>query len=298
MMKLGIIGTGLIGGSIALDLRNLNVTSRVLGMDQNSENLKDALTLGIIDEIADLKTMCEQCDLVIVAIPVSASLEILKLCLDDLSPTGTLMDVGSTKGKIWESIQGHPRRKSLVLTHPMAGTEYSGPSAAHRGLFLGKAAVICNEQENEENSLSKIRFMYETLGMRLISMNANDHDLHVAYVSHLSHISSFLLANTVLAKERDEKKIFDLASGGFESTVRLAKSSPEMWAPIFEQNQVPITRALGDYIELLKEFHTQLSKGNFDYLKNKMQQANEIRRVLSQIQMTKASATPPREVRK
>ena len=282
-MKLAVIGLGLIGGSLALDLREKGFVKEVLGVDQNTAHTEEALKLGLVNRICTLAEACSEADLIVIATPVSAISQLLPQVLDLVSSGATVTDVGSTKSEICKSIAQHPRRKQYVSSHPMAGTEFSGPSAAIRELFIGKAAVICDKNESNPDSVDLIEKMYSALQMRLVFMNSHEHDLHAAYVSHLSHISSFVLANTVLEKEKDVDAIFNLASGGFESTVRLAKSSPEMWAPIFEQNKTFITEALGEYIERLKSFRESIIAKDFNQTKKYMANANEIRRVLIQI---------------
>jgi prephenate dehydrogenase len=226
---------------------------------------------------------CKTSDIIVIATPVHSISKLLPAALDLMKPGAAITDVGSTKKQIAEAVKNHPKRKQYVASHPMAGTEFSGPSAAHLGLFKGKAAVICDEAFSDQTAAKIVRALYEALQMRLISMESGAHDLHAAYVSHLSHITSFVLANTVLDKEKDVDAIFNLASGGFESTVRLAKSSPDMWAPIFEQNNIFIAEALGAYIDRLKRFHEHLQNKDFSQTRTEMEKANGIKRVLEQI---------------
>ena len=282
-MKLAVVGLGLIGGSIALDLKAAGFVKEVMGVDDNAAHQEQARILNLVDRITDLKTACAEADIIVLAVPVNHISILLPPVLDSISDHATVTDVGSTKLKIAESVKKHTKRKRFVASHPMAGTEHSGPSAAHVGLFKGRAAVICDADESDPDCVKIIEALYGALQMRLISMKSAEHDLHAAYVSHLSHISSFVLANTVLDKEKDADAIFNLASGGFESTVRLAKSSPSMWAPIFEQNQTYIPEALGAYIDRLKLFHESLTAQNFNQTKKYMEQSNEIKRVLSEL---------------
>ena len=282
-MKLAVVGLGLIGGSLALDLHSNRFVREVLGVDESKSHAEEAMKLKLLDRNCTLEEACAEADLVVIATPVSSIANLLPRILDLVSPQATVTDVGSTKSQISKLISGHKNRKQYVASHPMAGTEFSGPSAAVRGLFQGKAAVICDQEESDPRCVRVIEQMYEALQMRLVFMNSHEHDLHAAYVSHLSHISSFVLANTVLEKEKDVDAIFNLASGGFESTVRLAKSSPEMWAPIFEQNETFIAEALGEYIERLKQFHQSILSKEFNETKKYMKNANEIRRILLQI---------------
>jgi prephenate dehydrogenase len=282
-MKLTVIGLGLIGGSLALDLRSKNFAASVIGVDENDEHCQQARNRGLVDEIQKIEKAVVGADLVILAVPVDAILRLLPKVLDLIGADTTVTDMGSTKSAIVQSVKSHSRRAQFVASHPMAGTEHSGPLAALRGLFADRTAVICDAEASNPRDLRRVDEMFEVLKMRTIHMSAEEHDLHTAYISHLSHISSFVLANTVLAKEKNVSTIFDLAGGGFESTVRLAKSSPAMWSPIFEQNLQNISDALGTYIEQLTEFHGSLKAKNFSKTKIMMNGANEIGRVLQNI---------------
>lgn len=283
-MKLAVVGLGLIGGSMALDLKDLHAVTHVYGVDQSAAHANEALELKLIDEAVTLDEACKLADFIVLSTPVNSLSKLLPYVLDRIGPDTTVIDVGSTKAKICEAVSDHPKRHQFVSTHPMAGTEFSGPKAAHQGLFMNKALVICDGERSSAEHLKRVIDVYHKLGMRVLSMNATAHDLHAAYVSHLSHISSFVLANTVLDKEKNVNAIFDLAAGGFESTVRLAKSSPEMWAPIFEQNHEHIVEALSAYIDHLKDFHEKLVNRDFQGTKVLMKQSNEIKRVLEKIQ--------------
>ncbi|SHK56022.1 prephenate dehydrogenase [Epilithonimonas mollis] len=279
-MKIGIIGTGLIGGSIALKLKEKNTATHIVGIDQNDDNLNKALKLKIIDEKADFETGIRSSELLIIAIPVDAAKKILPQILDLINGNQTVMDVGSTKSGIVEAIRNHPNRKRFVAFHPMWGTENSGPEAATRDSFTGKAGVICNQQESDKDALEKVEKVIENLEMHPIYMDADAHDVHTAYISHISHITSYALANTVLEKEREEETIFQLASSGFSSTVRLAKSHPEMWVPIFRQNKENVLDVLNEHISQLRKFKSALEKENFDYLEELIVNANKIRGIL------------------
>jgi prephenate dehydrogenase len=282
-MKLAIVGLGLIGGSMALDLKAAGFATFVVGVDGNPDHAEKAKLLGLVEKTESFDEACSTADVIVIATPVHSISKLIPLALDKMKKGAVVTDVGSTKKQIGETVANHSKRNQYVPSHPMAGTEYSGPGAAHLGLFKGKAAVICDEEKSLPSAVKLIREMYEAMQMRLISMESSAHDMHAAYVSHLSHITSFVLANTVLDKEKDVDAIFNLASGGFESTVRLAKSSPDMWAPIFEQNNAFITEALGAYIDRLKNFHESLKAKDFTQTRNYMEQANEISRVLEQI---------------
>lgn len=279
-MKIGIIGTGLIGGSIALKLKEKNFTNFVYGIDQNEENLNKALELNIIDEKSDFEDGIRKADLIIVAIPVDAAKKILPDILDLINENQVVMDVGSTKSGIVNAIKNHPKRKRFVAFHPMWGTENSGPQAATTESFTGKAAVICNSEESDKNALATVEQLIQNLEMHPIYMQADAHDMHTAYISHISHITSYALANTVLEKEREEDRIFQLASSGFSSTVRLAKSHPEMWVPIFRQNKENVLDVLNEHISQLRKFKSALEKENFDYLEELIVNANKIRGIL------------------
>jgi prephenate dehydrogenase len=278
-MRVAIVGIGLIGGSMALALKENGFADWVIGVDANPEHQKLALELKLVDEIVPLNEAVVKSDLIILAIPVNAAEKLLPGLLDQVH-LQVLMDVGSTKEGLLKCIQNHPKRGRFVATHPMWGTENSGPTAAVAGAFLDKATVICNKEETDADALDLVEKMYQTLGMHLVYMNAKAHDVHVAYVSHISHITSFALANTVLEKERGEDNIFELASGGFESTVRLAKSNSDMWVPIFMQNKENVLDVLNEHISQLRKFKSCLEKENFEYLKELIEQANGIKRIL------------------
>ncbi|MCD0477534.1 prephenate dehydrogenase [Chryseobacterium sp. LC2016-29] len=279
-MKISIIGVGLIGGSIALKLKQKKTADFIYGIDNNTENLDEALTLNIINEKADLKTGIQNSDLVIIAIPVDSARKILPEVLDLISDQQTVMDVGSTKSGIVNAVKNHPKRSRFVAFHPMWGTENHGPRSAVAESFSGKAGVICNREESAEDALELVENIVKSLDMHLIYMNAEDHDIHTAYISHISHITSYALANTVLEKEKEEDTIFQLASSGFSSTVRLAKSHPEMWVPIFKQNKENVLDVLNEHISQLRKFKSALEKDNFEYLEELISNANKIRGIL------------------
>lgn len=270
---------------MAKDLRKKGVATRLVGVDLNDDHATKALEIGLVDELATLEKALPASDLVIVCIPVSAIQNLLPRLLDLVSETATVIDAGSTKALICEAVKDHPRRKQFVAAHPIAGTENSGPSAALEGLFKNKTNIICERERSGEQALKMAEKVFHALEMKTTFMGASEHDKHVAYVSHLSHVSSFLLGQTVLDIERDEKNIFMLAGSGLASTVRLAKSSPDMWAPIFEQNSHYLRQALEEYIAHLQRFHKHLVNHETDKLYEIMTQANEIRRVLSGIEL-------------
>lgn len=278
-MKITIIGTGLIGGSLSLTLREKGWVTHVIGVDNNPIHAARAVELQLVDEITDISTAIAKSDLIILSTPINAAEDMLPQILDQITHQ-VVMDVGSTKKIICESVAHHPKRGRFVATHPMWGTEYSGPDAAVRAAFANKATVICSKEESDEDAVQKVEELYKTLGMHILYMKADDHDVHVAYVSHISHITSFALANTVLEKEREEDAIFELASGGFESTVRLAKSNPAMWVPIFMQNRDNVLDVLNEHIAQLRKFKACLEKENYDYLQELIENANGIKRIL------------------
>src|SRR6478736_5050516 len=284
-MKTTVIGLGLIGGSMAIDLRKAGIATELIGVDLNSANGLKAVELGLVDKILPEENALAMADLVIIAIPVNAACAFLSPVLDAVKKGAVVIDTGSTKNLICKSVSKHPKRSQLVAAHPLAGTKNSGPTAALEGLFQGKTNIICEQDKSSEESLAVAKKIFDALGMTTIFMEPEEHDRHVAYVSHLSHVSSFLLGQTVLDIERDEKNIFDLAGSGFASTVRLAKSSPDMWAPIFEQNAEYLSQALLEYIMHLQKFQYYLMKRDVNELHRIMKDANHIREVLNGIEL-------------
>lgn len=279
-MTVSVVGIGLIGGSFALALKDKGLASKLIGVESSKEHRKKALDLGLVDEIKELDEAIEESDVIFLAVPVDAVEKLLPSILEKVNKKQVVLDAGSTKEGIVDVIKDHPNRNRFVATHPMWGTEYSGPQAAVHGAFEGKATVICNKEESDKDAVELVEKFYKQLGMHLVYMNAKDHDVHVAYVSHISHITSFALANTVLEKEREEDAIFELASGGFESTVRLAKSNPITWASIFMQNRENVLDVLNEHISQLRKFKACLEKENYGYLEELMVNANKIKKVL------------------
>ncbi len=275
-----IVGVGLISGSFALAMREKDLATNIIGVSRTTASLIRAKELGIIDEALPLEEAITKSDLIYVAIPVDATIPVMQKIMDLVTDKQIVADAGSTKFALCKALENHPMRKQFVASHPMWGTEYSGPEAAVRGAFAGRACVICEKELSDESAVEKIEFIYKTLGMNIIYMDAKSHDTHAAYVSHISHITSFALANTVLEKEKEEDTIFELAGGGFESTVRLAKSNPAMWAPIFMQNRENVLDVLNEHISQLRKFKTSLEKENFEYLVELMNNANKIKRIL------------------
>lgn len=279
-MRTAIIGLGLIGGSMAIDLRKAGLATRLVGVDKNNEHASRALELGLVDSVGDLADVVAEADLVLTAIPVNAIKTVVMSVLDHVSPKAVVIDTGSTKSMICKAIEDHPRRSQFVAAHPLAGTENSGPDAAFAGLFINKTNIVCEKEKSSDEALNVASRIFAALEMRTIFMGPVEHDKHVAYVSHLSHVSAFLLGQTVLDIEKDEKNIFNLAGSGFASTVRLAKSSPDMWAPIFEQNAEYLSQALLEYIMHLQKFQYHLMKRDVKELHRIMTNANHIRKVL------------------
>lgn len=275
-----IVGVGLIGGSFALALKENDLAKNIIGVDTNEQNLEKALALGLIDEGLSLVDAVKKSSLIFLAIPVDATVTVVEKLLKLITPNHIVADAGSTKLAFCNVLQNHPLRKRFVATHPMWGTEHSGPEAAVKGAFNGKACVICDKENSADDAVETLEFLYKKIGMHLVYMNAQAHDLHAAYVSHISHITSFALANTVLEKEREDDAIFELASGGFESTVRLAKSNAAMWVPIFKQNKENVLDVLNEHIMQLKKFKSCLEKENYDYLQELIEDANKIKRII------------------
>jgi prephenate dehydrogenase len=279
-MNIAIVGLGLIGGSMARDLRSqMNVN--VYGVEQNPDHIALAKELDLVDDFYTLEQAEDKCDVIVLSIPVSTIESLLPSILDRISDNKIVIDLGSTKSAICACVNGHKNRGRFVAGHPLAGTEFSGPTAALRGLFNGKKNIICEAENSDKDALKVALDLFNSVGLNTIMMNAEDHDKHLAYVSHLSHVSSFMLGLTVLNIENDEKQIFDLASTGFESTVRLAKSNPHTWYPIFSKNKKYVSEALGSYIELLKTFKEALDQNDENSLKTYMVQANDIKRILN-----------------
>jgi prephenate dehydrogenase len=279
-MIVTIVGTGLIGGSAALVLREKGFAHRLVGVEQHPDHAVKALDLGLVDEVVNLEQGVAVADLVLVAIPANAALTVLPRILDNLNPKQVVADMGSAKGELLATVADHPMRGRYVSTHPMWGTEYNGPAAAVKEAFRNRAVVLCNTADSDPDALALIRGMYTTMEMRLVEMEAREHDLHAAYVSHISHITSFALANTVLEKEKEDNAIFELASAGFESTVRLAKSNPAMWVPILQQNRDNVLDVLNEHITQLRKFKSCLEKENYDYLHELIAHANTIKRII------------------
>jgi len=277
-----MIGIGLIGGRFAIDIKKHHPNVVIHGISRKEETLNKALELKLIDKKATLDAI-ENADLVIVSIPVDATVKLLPTILDKISDTGLVVDVGSTKEAICKVVEHHPKRRNFLACHPIAGTENSGPTAAISGLYIGKTNIICEVEKTTFKLQEKALQLFKDIGMRIRYMDPVSHDKHIAYVSHLSHISAFMLGKTVMDKAKNERDIFDMAGSGFTSTVRLAKSSPAMWTPIFKQNKENVIETLDEYIHNLQQFKTLMEQDNFSEIFNEMENTNYIKQILNGI---------------
>jgi prephenate dehydrogenase len=279
-MKVYIVGIGLIGGSMALDIQALYNDAIIVGIDSNEQHLQEALALGIVHQTANISEI-EEADFVVLCVPVDVAIEVIPKILTTIADQTLVFDVGSTKNPICKIVENHPKRSNFLATHPIAGTEFSGPTAAVRNLFLDKTNIICEEEKTSSKLKEKGLRLFHDLGMRIRYMEPKSHDKHIAYVSHLSHISAFMLGKTVIEKEKDEKDIFDMAGSGFESTVRLAKSSPAMWTPIFKQNKEQVVESLNEYIANLSRFKNLLELEDYEQIFNEMASTNRVKEILN-----------------
>lgn len=279
-MKVAIVGVGLIGGSFALVLKDKGICTEVIGVDNSEKNRVRAMELGLIDRIMTLDEAVAEADLIVLATPVDSIPLLAVKVLNRINERQVVIDMGSTKQELCEVIAQHPRRGRFVATHPMWGTEYSGPEAAVHESFTGRTVVLCDTEKSDPDALKMIEDIYTRIGMPIKYMSSEEQDMHTAYVSHISHITSFALALTVLEKEREEEHIFDLAGGGFESTVRLAKSSPNTWVPIFMQNKYNVLDVLREHIHQLQIFRRMLEKDDAEGLRQMMSKANRIRKII------------------
>ena len=282
MKNIYLIGVGLIGGSFAIDIKKHFPETVIHGISRKEATLEEALSLNLIDKKATLEDL-ENADLVIISIPVDATVKMLPTILDKISDNTLVIDAGSTKEAICKVIENHPKRRNFLACHPIAGTENSGPSAAIPNLYVGKTNIICEVEKTTFKLQEKALKLFTAIGMRIRYMDPVAHDKHIAYVSHLSHISSFMLGKTVLEKEKNERDIFDMAGSGFASTVRLAKSSPAMWTPIFQQNKENVIETLEEYISNLQHFKVLMQQENFDEIYNEMENTNYIKQILNGI---------------
>ena len=278
-MHVAIIGIGRIGGSVARDLRRTGFATRLTGVGSTPARAEIALRLGLVDRVTTLETAVREAELVVLAIPVDRIVKLLPQVMD-LVERQTVTDMGSTKQAIIETIRHHPRRNRFVASHPMAGTENSGPAAALEHLFEGKVAVLCDLEASAPDAVQTVEALYTALGMRLVRMDAATHDLHAAYVSHLSHVVSYALALATLAKEKDDNAIFALAGGGLASTARLAKSAADIWVPIFHQNRAAVLDAIDTYQQKLQALRAAIDAGDETRIRALIEEANCIRRIL------------------
>lgn len=278
-MNIAIVGVGLIGGSAAIRLRETQQYDRIIGVDKSEANRKKALQLNLVDEFLTLDEAIEQCKVIILTVPVDAIVELTPYLLDRIS-NQVVIDMGSTKINILQRIADHPKRGRYVAAHPMAGTEYSGPEAAVPHLFKDKNMVYVEAFKSDEDAFDLADVITEQLEMKSLFMNAEEHDMHTAYVSHISHLTSFALALTVLEKEKSQGRIFELAGSGFESTVRLAKSSPDMWTPIFKQNRENVLEVLEEHIKQLKKLYDKIDSEDYEGLHKLIKKSNKIKRII------------------
>ena len=280
--KIYVIGVGLIGGSFAIDMRKLFPKSTIIGIDKSEIHLEKALELKLIDKTSELSKINNP-DIIVISVAVKSILNILPIVLKSVNNNSLVIDFGSTKKSICQIVKDHPNRQNFLATHPIAGTEFSGPAAAHEGLFEGKNIIICDKDKTDKSILELALKIFNLMKMKIGYMDSYSHDKHIAYVSHLSHISSFMLGKTVIDEEKNEKNIFDMAGSGFESTVRLAKSSPEMWTDIFEDNKKNIIKSLDDYIENLAHINSLIKKDRFDEVESQLKSTNHIKTILKGI---------------
>lgn len=279
-MKILIAGLGLIGGSFALALRNRGIADEILGVEKSDENAAEALRLGLADRIVTLEEGVPQADLVVLATPVDTIPLMAVKVLNHVTDRQVVMDMGSIKAELCEVISMHARRGRFVAAHPMWGTEYSGPRAAQHGAFTGRNAVLCEAERSDADALAAVERIFRTLEVPVVYMGAEEHDLHAAYVSHISHVTSFALALTVLEKEREERHIFDLAGGGFESTVRLAKSAAATWVPILLRNKYNVLDVLREHIHQLQIMRRMIERDDAEGLTGAFDKANSIQRII------------------
>lgn len=280
--KIYIIGVGLIGGSFALEIKKIFPDSNIIGIDNSKENLDQAINLGIIDAIGSIDDITNPF-MILLAIPVKSIINILPNVLDKSIQDTIVIDFGSTKNSICKSVMNHKNRSNFVAAHPIAGTEFSGPNAAHYGLFDNKNIIICEHEKSNDNVINTALEIFSKMKMIVSYMDSISHDKHIAYVSHLSHLSSFMLGKTVMDEEESEKNIFDMAGSGFESTVRLAKSSPKMWTDIFDDNKANVLKSLSDYITNLELIKDLIESNKFEELESQLKKTNYIKKILKGI---------------
>ncbi|MFD1770747.1 prephenate dehydrogenase [Sphingobacterium suaedae] len=278
-MNIAIIGIGLIGGSIGIRLKETKFCEKIIGVEKSEANQKKALQLGLVDECLPLTEAVASAKIIVLTVPVDAILKLLPEILDQVTDQ-VVIDMGSTKTNILKLIADHPKRGRYVAAHPMAGTEYSGPEAAVANLFTDKMMVYVEAFRSDEDAFELADALTDQLEMKTSFMNADEHDMHTAYVSHISHLTSFALALTVLEKEKSQGRIFELAGSGFQSTVRLAKSSPDMWTPIFKQNRTNVLEVLEEHIHQLQKLYSKLENEDYEGLHKLIKKSNKIKRII------------------
>ena len=281
-MNVGVIGLGLIGGSIALKIKEIDKNTVIYGLDKDLDSMSYSLSKGIIDKKLDINSI-NNLKYIFIAIPVDAIKSEIESILNKISNNTLVVDLGSTKYEICKKVQDHSNRKNFLAAHPIAGTEFSGPSAAINNLFDNKVLILCETEKTDQDLLSDALKIFDLMNMNIINMDSIEHDKHIAYVSHLSHISSFMLGKTVMNKEKDQDTIYDMAGSGFESTVRLAKSSPETWASIFIENKNNIVESLDEYISNINNFKILIENGDKEKLSAEMKKINGIKEILNGI---------------
>jgi len=274
-MKIGIIGLGLIGGSIGLSLRK-SESYRVIGYDRNEIHRKEAYENGLVDEVVSFQDV-QDVDILFLAIPVDGIIAVLKE-FDNLKKDTTIIDLGSTKSDIAKAIPKNIREQ-FVLAHPMAGTEKSGPLSAFNGLYKDRVVVLCDLQDSSDFHNRRAENIFSELKMKLTKMDSDAHDCHTAWISHLPHIISFSLANSVM-KQEDPRSILDLSAGGFRDMSRLAKSSPAMWKDISKQNRENLLKSIEFFEQELASFKESIRDEQWDKLQDKMQFANRLHDIL------------------
>ena len=279
-MKALIAGMGLIGGSFALALRDHGLASEILGVENSEQHAAEALRLGLADRMVGFEEGIAEADLIVLATPVDTTPLMAVKALNRVNGHQVVMDAGSIKSELCEVISMHARRGRFVAVHPMWGTEYSGPRAAQHGAFTGRNVVLCDTANSDPDAVARVEAIFRALECPMVYMDPEEHDLHTAYVSHISHVTSFALALTVLEKEREERHIFDLAGGGFESTVRLAKSSASTWVPILLRNKYNVLDVLREHIHQLQIMRKMLERDDAEGLKGLMERANTIQRII------------------
>ena len=281
-MKIGIIGLGLIGSSLALKIDEIYNDIYIYGEDICKSNLNYAIENNIINNKLEEKDY-SKLDILFLAIPVDGILDVLSTILDKVGQNTLVVDLGSTKMPICDLVNNNQNRSKFLAAHPIAGTEFSGPMSAESSLFNNKTIILCETEKTENKLLNMAKELFLSIGMNIKEMKADEHDKHIAYVSHLSHITSFMLGKTVMDKEKDEETIYDMAGSGFESTVRLGKSSPSMWTPIFHQNKKNIVDALDEYLKNIKNFKHLIETDNLSEMFNEMKEINGIKNILKGI---------------